>query len=178
MKKKNKKNEIKEKKESKFLLKSLPILFNVLVLVMCILALKYDDITTINYLFMMPLVLIVLSIYYLVVAIKNKELDMYKWLTYVIESILFILIALFIVLNKALSDKSFIILFAFIYFIKIFTRFFVYGGKKLYFIIPTIICGAIIILATFMTDKLYYTFILILAVVSLIEGYFNIIKKD
>jgi hypothetical protein len=178
MKKKNKKNEVKEKKESKFLLKALPILFNVLVLTICILALKFDDVYTVNYLYLTPAILIVLSIYNLVYAIKNKELDLYKWLTYIVESIVFILMALLIVLNKTLSDKSFIIVFAFIYFIKVFTKFFVYGGKKLYFIIPTIICGLIIIFSSTIADKLYYTFILVLAVVSLIEGYMNVIKKD
>ena len=62
MKKKKKKTEEKEKKDSKVLLKILPILFNALVLVICILALKYDDINTVNYLYLTPVVLIVLSL--------------------------------------------------------------------------------------------------------------------
>ena len=178
MKKKNKKKEIKEKKESKILLKVLPILFNIITLIICILALKYDNISTINYLFLTPLALIILSIYYLVCAFKNKELDLYKWISYIVISIVYVLIALFIVMNKNLSDKSFIIIFSFIYFMKVFINFFVKNGSKKDFIIPTIICGIAIILAAFMIDKLYYAFILILAVISLIEGYMTIIKKD
>ena len=178
MKKKNKKKEIKEKQESKILLKVLPILFNIITLIICILALKYDNISTINYLFLTPLALIILSIYYLVCAFKNKELDLYKWISYIVISIVYVLIALFIVMNKNLSDKSFIIIFSFIYFMKVFINFFVKNGSKKDFIIPTIICGIAIILAAFMIDKLYYAFILILAVISLIEGYMTIIKKD
>ena len=178
MKKKNKKKEIKEKKESKILLKVLPILFNIITLIICILALKYDNISTINYLFLTPLALIILSIYYLVCAFKNKELDLYKWISYIVLSIVYILIALFIVMNKNLSDKSFIIIFSFIYFMKVFINFFVKNGSKKDFIIPTIICGIIIIFSSLIADKLYYTFILILSAIALIEGYLTIIKKD
>ena len=178
MKKKNKKKEIKEKKESKILLKVLPILFNIITLIICILALKYDNISTINYLFLTPLALIILSIYYLVCAFKNKELDLYKWISYIVISIVYILIALFIVMNKNLSDKSFIIIFSFIYFMKVFINFFVKNGSKKDFIIPTIICGIIIIFSSLIADKLYYTLILILSAIALIEGYLTIIKKD